>query len=464
MNRAEPLRRRKEKQPVKQRLLTLGAALLVGMLLVGAVHAKLSPAQKRTAQDCLKQFDAREFAARQQAVEKLVAMGPDVLPMVKKSLAKTTDNEVKLRCEMVVKRISEEYDLSIDYHEEKEPDYGMSRVTIDRTNAPLQEVLDALAQQSGNRIVKIIDFAPNKSVTFNVKNMPYWQAMDELCYSQKLIYNMTRGKAPRVFQAKSAAKEFVIYSGPMSFKMTSMSRTHTRSESRRFDVRRKSDKTAVKERRTLTFDVAYRIEDRLPVLKYLHRITRIATPDGVNHARPTTAKEKFDREWNRFPNGAASALIDETAGELKGPLTIEGHVSFQFGLGKKELRLRNIFAGGTPTVKNAEGMSMKLVKALRIKGRPVSVIFEVSHKVRDLTTKSQLRLGPKYGLAIIGPKGKRYWRNARSTSSTRSGKTRITMDFSTLPDLDGEWAIVFTRPTKMVKKTFPFKFENVPLP
>gem|GEM_PF-2795500 len=53
---------------------------------------------KQRARDLLEDFSATEFAARERALEKLIAMGPDVLPMVKKTLAETDDFEVKRRC------------------------------------------------------------------------------------------------------------------------------------------------------------------------------------------------------------------------------------------------------------------------------------------------------------------------------------------------------------------------------
>ena len=67
--------------------------------------AELAPEQAKEAQGLIAQFTAAEFAVRQQAVEKLIALGPDVVPLVRKTLAETKDAEVKLRCEMVLKAL-----------------------------------------------------------------------------------------------------------------------------------------------------------------------------------------------------------------------------------------------------------------------------------------------------------------------------------------------------------------------
>ena len=70
-----------------------------------AARGDLTPEETRKAQALIGQFSARRFAVRQKAVNDLVAMGRDVLPLVKKTLAETTDGEVKLRCEMVIETL-----------------------------------------------------------------------------------------------------------------------------------------------------------------------------------------------------------------------------------------------------------------------------------------------------------------------------------------------------------------------
>ena len=89
---------------MKLRFLTLLGVLTVLLLLLTAASAsaELTPKETREAEAVIKQFSAREFAARQKAVEDLIKMGPDVLPLIRKTLAETDDGEVKLRCEMVI--------------------------------------------------------------------------------------------------------------------------------------------------------------------------------------------------------------------------------------------------------------------------------------------------------------------------------------------------------------------------
>ncbi len=81
-------------------------ALAAALCVSASVCAALAPGQKMAVEALIKQFAAPEFETRQKAVDRLVEMGPDVVPVVKEALAETTDAEVKTRCEMVIRGIA----------------------------------------------------------------------------------------------------------------------------------------------------------------------------------------------------------------------------------------------------------------------------------------------------------------------------------------------------------------------
>lgn len=76
--------------------------LFLVVFIPSAAAAELTRDQRAAAQALIAEFAAPEFEVRQQAVRKLIDMGPDVVPLVKAELARTNDAEVKLRCEMVL--------------------------------------------------------------------------------------------------------------------------------------------------------------------------------------------------------------------------------------------------------------------------------------------------------------------------------------------------------------------------
>jgi len=88
----------------------------------------LTAEQREHAEALIQQFEAREFTVRQQAVEELIQMGPAVLPLIRKTLAETKDAEVKLRCEMVIKAITEKPKRPWEFMEKHITDLGPPEV------------------------------------------------------------------------------------------------------------------------------------------------------------------------------------------------------------------------------------------------------------------------------------------------------------------------------------------------
>ena len=83
-------------------------AVLIVAALASSLRPELTPDQSKHVLALVAQFTSPEFAVRQKAVEELIKMGPAVLPLIRKTLAETKDDEVKLRCEMVIKPFAEQ--------------------------------------------------------------------------------------------------------------------------------------------------------------------------------------------------------------------------------------------------------------------------------------------------------------------------------------------------------------------
>jgi hypothetical protein len=143
------------------RFIACMSALGILALIAAVSFGEATPEKAREARSLIGQFTSAEFAVRQAAVEKLIAIGPDVTPLVRKTLAETTDAEVKLRCQMVLKGIADKYGPAGGGR----PNLDASKITIDATNTPLEEVLRDLADQSGNALVNIPGPLTEKTVT-----------------------------------------------------------------------------------------------------------------------------------------------------------------------------------------------------------------------------------------------------------------------------------------------------------
>ncbi len=135
---------------MRRQVSTFVTTLLL-MIVPGQVVAELRPEQAEKAQALIKQFGAVEFVVRQEAVERLIEMGPDVLPLLKKILAETKDPEVKLRCQMVIRALSpKKPEPTVAICEKAVKNYGPVSWWVART--PDGQVLARVRRQGKKRI------------------------------------------------------------------------------------------------------------------------------------------------------------------------------------------------------------------------------------------------------------------------------------------------------------------------
>ena len=259
-------------------------ALIILLLFLSApaAQADLTPERTREAHALIAQFSDRRFAVRQQAVNKLVAMGPDVIPLLQKTLGETKDLEVKLRCRMTLKRVTEKYHVVIDDGKAKVLNFGASRITIDETDVPLAEVLGMLVEQSGNRPITPLKIGEER-VSLKIKDMPYWQAVDTLCSSSGLAWGAYWGPHLfRVYKVKVPAHYVCVYTGPAAVRVARVTREFTDRRILEFGA----DRNPVGENHTthrgIDIQLTFYVEDRLPLISGKMEVTKVLTPDGVN--------------------------------------------------------------------------------------------------------------------------------------------------------------------------------------
>ena len=195
--------------------------VVMGMLCAGA-WGEMTAAQKTEAEGLIKQFTAVEFKAREEAVKRLIEMGPEVLGLVEKAKAETKDEEVKLRCEMVIAGIKkkEATGTAGTGPSAKELLAG-ARVTIDVKDRPLREVLGMIAAQTGNKAPQVFAEYGAKPVSLTAKEMLYWEAVDKVAAQAGLLMSWD-GLA-----AMDKGEEDVgAYAGPVAVKVVMVRRVH----------------------------------------------------------------------------------------------------------------------------------------------------------------------------------------------------------------------------------------------
>ena len=312
------------------------AVVLVLCVSPAPVGAELTPAQEKQATALIRQFSARRFAVRQEAVKKLIALGPDVIPLVKKTLEGTDDNEVRLRCRMTLDGLARKHGLPLTTKPSPGAKFGTntSRISINEIDTPLRDVMDLFAERSGNRPIRVDRRAVETTVTFKVTNMPYWQALDKLCETAKL--NLDYGVTPKRLAPRKDddGKRASSYAGPAVVRVRKVSRAKPDS----------------KTRRSLTIDLRIACEDRLPLIGAEVTLTQLQTPDGKEHLPklPDGRRHRVGTYKSRHSSmrtGWVILALTADAADVDGPFTLGGVLQLEFGTGARDIRIDDVFAG-----------------------------------------------------------------------------------------------------------------------
>ena len=432
---------------MKRSILPL-VALVIGC--AGTVHAELTPEQTKTARALIAQFSDRRFAARQQAVDKLVVMGPDVLPLVRKTLAGTKDAEVKLRCRMVLDGIGRKHGIAVT-PEGPAPEtlaVEASRVTIKLTDVTLDQALRALAEQSGNKPVTQPKNWGKKTVSLSVTDMPYWQALDAVCRQHRLTYI---GSPLRLVRIENGT-DISAYTGPVVVKVVRGTR---RNEFLRFQGPRHN---------ALSYDLSYRVEDRLQPLSMGATITRAVAPGGKEltlPARPGKIRLK-GMVSGHVPWGSISVQITDVPEDLRKIARLDGTVRMRFSSGKRVLRIKDVFGEGERKAEDDDTV-LRVERTRHERDRErVTITLRQTQDGEDVSMPAYPGTSD-YGYELIHPDGKRH-RKPLIGSTGRFLRGMGHVKFYNLPDIKGKWTLVYTVPLQTVEKTFDFTIKDIPLP
>jgi len=143
-------------------------------LLHGQLRAQLSsglPSTRPTSQAIealIAELSDDAWQARQRAQDQLVAIGEDVLPHLQKTLAQTTDEEVRTRVESAIRQIGVQIAR------------GPTRLTLHVKNANLRDVLDELQRQTKTQFALRDSLGGERKITLDVDRQPFWLVMNEI--------------------------------------------------------------------------------------------------------------------------------------------------------------------------------------------------------------------------------------------------------------------------------------------
>jgi hypothetical protein len=392
-------------------------------------------------------------------------MGREIVPLVRKTLAETPDNEVRLRCEMVLKGLREKLGpdksgVDGDAAPAGGVNYDASKVTLDVKDAPLSEVLESLAEQSGNTAPKADKFA-DRRVTLSVKDVPYWQAFDKACESAGVVYQsaLWRGATAMLVDAKVKAPGVSAYAGPVVLWVDRVQRTS--SEMRTLSTRTDTA-TAVMAptQRSINVQARMSIEDRLVPSGCAARFTVALTPDGTNVLPKAPFNMPAPAKGARrisYTNWSPTMSVPDSPEGIQGPLTLEGKVQVEYFHGTRRVQVDDVFAGGRKTAGDDDVRLVDVAVDLRAGNARISFTLKTDEAHAGLVGYEM----PKgYGFTLVDPAGKPQGAFGGWSSTGEA----VSLDIRNVPDVPGKWSLLLVYPERVETKEYPFTIKDVPLP
>jgi hypothetical protein len=389
---------------------------------------------------------------REAATKSLIAMGPDVLDMVKKAAEETQNAEAKMRCQAIVKELTGQRELGR---------VESSKVTLSVKDAPLSDVLKELARQSGNRELLMDKGLGERKVTANLKDAPYWQAVETVCASAEVCF---AGKASEsgimetTLMARPAQTvELVAQAGSAMVMVGGVKR----NSSNYLDLHIGKGKP---DAGTIAFDMQVYLEDRLPLTRVALKLTDVTTADGVKHARPQPGEPS--KVTGRVPAGTVatfwntSETWDNTADWLTGPVTLDGTLQLAYGTEPKELRIDKVLDSKNVEVA-ADGKKLKLRQLMFYEHGPAMAFVTLEDPADESIEMTDGR-GTSWGLFLVDPDGKRH-PGTGMMLTFRGTTSEKTVAFPSVSMRNGNWSLIYVYPGKVVEASYPFTIQAVPL-
>ena len=424
---------------------------VIGVVAVTAWGA-LTAAQIKKAQGLIAQCGDADFKLREEATRKLVEMGGDVLELVKQATREAQDIEVKTRCLMVVDALMEQEEVK-----RLEP----SRVTLYVENQPLEEVLEEIARQSGNSVMRAQEGVSGRKVKVKMKDAGYWEAVNAVCAWAGACYEGTdRGTGVREIGVTPRRPQMVdvgAIAGPAMVIVGGVKR----NASSYLDLHATGGKA---DANVLTFSMQVYLEDRLPMTNIALHLTSLTTADGVHHG-PGIVQGQMATAYAGMGTGNIGGLWRQEAWWESpmewptGAARMEGTLEVSYGLHAKELRVEKVFETNGVEVE-ADGKALTVREVVR-RDETATVTMALYDPANQVT--GDMGQGARWGMFLVDPEGKRHGSKERFLNA--QGKAvEARMTFTNLPNLRGDWTLIYAYPAKVAKASYPFTIEGVPLP
>lgn len=171
----------------------LSLLVLTGSILLGQTPPPADDSLRLEVRRLVRQLDAPQLADRETAEEKLLQLGPAVLDLLPAS-----GDPVSAEVAQRVGRLRQKLQRRMG-----EAATRGSRVTLPTEAHKLSQILAAIQEQSGNKILddrlRMVGAAPDPEIRIGFEKVPFWQALDQVLDGANLtIYPFGEGKGIHV--------------------------------------------------------------------------------------------------------------------------------------------------------------------------------------------------------------------------------------------------------------------------
>ncbi len=478
------------------------SAVIVLLLASAFVWAQAAPEAKPSVESLIKQLSDDAPATREAAGKDLVDLGAAAVEPVDRARRESKDEDLKLRCDIILKRIGEKTGVTPEsLAADRELKLPTSRVTLEFDRTPASDVLAELAKQSGNAPIKLINEPMSKKrISLSVRDMPYWEAFDRICDALRAIPQYA-GPEGMMLIPRGKVVDLGAYAGPASVKLLSCSRRTTHTSTRHFRLPDGGENAQTEDERTVDINYSCSLEDRLPILSSRVAFDHARTPKGTDFAQqeaPAHAPEGFNGEdigdeereaEGGMSMGECSASFNDKDPADPGPMTLTGAVTMTLAVGRKEARIAPIAFGAADEHKPVvSGPYTIVLKDLTRNAGLATATLEITIKGGAPLIHQRAPKG-QYGLRLVDPKGfayaelQEYSFNSQNSSTSGSGENSefqfhqvpdpetpgpeavtLKVTFSHVGGEEGNWSLVLVHPERIEARSYPFTIKDVPLP
>jgi hypothetical protein len=391
----------------------------------------------------VRQLSSPQLAQREAAEEALLKLGPGVLEL----LPASQDPEVKVRLERVRQRLLKAVAESV---------LQPSRVSISGESVPLGKVLEAIRQQTGNKLVdwreRFGQQVTDPALKLRLEDAPFWQALDEVLDQATLaVYPFGTSDAIHLVargQRQLPRRGRADYCGP--FRIEAVAVTAQR------DLRDPSGDLL-----RLTLEVAW--EPRLRPILVKQRMADLKATDDTG--QPLALQDPLaELEVPIPPQGSAANLLVSfrlpprstgSIARLEGKLwaLVPGQAeAFRFGDLANARGAQQRIAGATVTLERVQRSDQLWQVLIRLRLDEPGQAFE-SHRGWVFANEAFLE----------GPNGQRLLPESFEMTSRQPNEVGFVYNFAPEQPLE-KYVFVYRSPTRVLPLTVQYTLKDIPLP